>query len=486
MSTMDRLIERSGWMFFVLLTGVAAIFAGRWMFAGAACQRFQDVLLFACAAFAVISMLIYALTAEDSFLAKLKSVVFVLVFSLFIPAVGGPFLVRLPEVQNLFCAPDPCLKVAQAKELHKVGELKGAEVLIRQCLAETSDAQCRAIAEQELIRLLSDQAGVLINDRQCDDLRALLEEAESLTRKQGADSDLARTVQARKEDCQRVCAAPPPTVMPTPTPSIQLEVLRKQREDNVGVLDVRVWRDGKQVSDLPRSAFQVKMLTGTPLTIRKFEEWRPDEPVCLIAVVDTSGSVEPGIPQIRQALQGLNDNRKPDDELGLVLFAGPQDIRPVQSPSKSPLNTSQVDRAVGSTALWDGVLEGLAQMDRCTVQLRYLVVMTDGSDNASQRVSSRDNIANAKWIAQEVNKKKVALYTVGVKSNELQPEPLRLAATSGTYTEAADFTALTALFQKIFGSTRDFYRIQFGMDPTQRMVTLRALDATEVNVEFAD
>jgi Mg-chelatase subunit ChlD len=133
--------------------------------------------------------------------------------------------------------------------------------------------------------------------------------------------------------------------------------------------------------------------------------------VCLIAVVDNSGSIHPGLEQIRDALEKLNDARKPGDELGLVVFGTHQEVDIWQNPSPDPLDTVGVDASGRMTALWDGVVEGLEAADSCSADNRYLLLLTDGHDTDSQRLGG-DSETQAREVARRAREQGVNICTV--------------------------------------------------------------------------
>lgn len=223
------------------------------------------------------------------------------------------------------------------------------------------------------------------------------------------------------------------------------------------LVDVRVidLRTGKSIAGLSPSAFKV-IRDKKPLPF-KLEERSADDPVCVIAVVDNSGSIKPGLPAIRRAILKLNDQRKPGDQLGMVVFAGHDNIQGY-GPSGSPLDPGLITGSGQLTALWDAALTGLSLADRCTPSFRYLILLTDGGDNDSQLLGG-DNLAKAREVERRAAKVNVSICAVGIQSKQLERAPLEVAAYGCGYYEANNFDAVAGLFERIFGYVRDFYRI---------------------------
>lgn len=483
---MERLRSRRGWLILILIAAVTAILIGRqWLFAQAACPRLQFALLYAAAVLMWIAMTLYAIvTRNNAPIVQIATLGVVIVASLLVPSVAGSFLGGLPQVREVFC-PSCDEILATVQELRDAGQIDGAEHLARQCLGENP------AADSELARVLYEKAGRWIHEGRCTGVDTALAEAHTLASGRN-DSDLVLAIEERQQNFRIVCATPtpilPPTVTPPPTNTplnIQIEILRAQRTGDMATVDFRVLQAGDQLVGLPQSQFALSS-AGETVPILAFEERGADDPVCMVVVVDNSGSIYPGRNQIRAAITSLNDKRKPDDELGLVVFTTHADVRVVQMPARKSLDPSVVTGVGERTALWDGVLAGLDTAQNCESLTRYLLVLTDGADNDSV-ILEGDNLSQARQIADRAKAANVGIFAVGVESEALEEGPLQLVAWGGDYRSAEDFDALVSLFQDIFGFVRNFYRIQFSADAlsAERAITLRVMDAVEVNVDFS-
>lgn len=278
-------------------------------------------------------------------------------------------------------------------------------------------------------------------------------------------------------------ATPQPTVTPTPV-DLRIEVLNARVSGQRALIEFKVYKSGENVVGLLKSDFGLRTTQNDiPFS---FQERDADDPVCVVVAVDNSGSILPGLEQIRSAVRSLSDMRKPGDELGLVLFAEPSRVEVKQEPSQSPLDEAVVTGVGELTALWDGVLLGLEQTQACTIETRYLIVLTDGADTGSIRLPG-DDTDRAVALATRAEQENVDICTVGVESEALKEEPLRRVAYGCRYQRASRFDDLVAMFQELFGSVRHFYRVEFdvGEIPSDASaVTLRVLDAVDARVEF--
>jgi hypothetical protein len=510
----ERIVQRRFWLMGILLAGVVAVLAGQRLFGDAVCQRLYTFALYSLAIVSVIVTTVYAIVApDDAPITILVTMGVVVGIILLIPMVSGPFLTRLPEVQAQLC-PDPCsVKIAQASKLRLERNFSGAESLIQECINVAASPQGKEAVELELARTLYDKARDMIEARQCGDVMTALDQAYSLASKYAAGADLAHAIQERKLEAQRWCATPTPTPPPTvtraptvtPTPTVtpiprRVEILRWQQTTSDFVIDFEVWLQSTRQPDLPKSAFSVSV-GDADVPIQSFEEHTDNDPVCVIAVVDDSGSIRDkgGVPHIQKALETLNNVRKPQDQLGLILFGSKVQTQFTQPPSTTRFNPDVVTGGSGNTALWDGVLEGLTQTLKCDPTLpRYLIVLTDGEDNSSDyrrnfypdpnsEQANKDKAEHIKEMAQEKN---IGICTVGIRGLGFQEKALQ-AAVYGCpppgYRSAADYVEVASLFDKIFRSMRHFYRIRFSPDvfsDGQKAITLHVQGGKDVTYVF--
>lgn len=488
-----RLRRRGGWFLLLLIAGVSAVWAGKsWLFVEAQCPRLQDTILYAVAGGATLLALLWAaMTKNDAPVAILGSILGLAVGILLIATMAGGFLSTMPRVQVVFCPARICEQADFVQSLRNTGKFHAAEEAARDCLmmqpSTQAERDCQQRCASELVRILYEKSDPLSlpawergREQACRENASCLDEALELSTRYG-EGDLAQMVQERQRRLTEACATPTPYVSPTPV--IRLEVLRTRHSEREAFVDVRVLQGGQTIQNLKAEDFRL-FGGGKPLPFQ-FEARSSDDPVCLIAVVDNSGSVRPGLEQIREALRKLNDARKPKDELGMVVFARHDGIS-VWEPSDAPLPTDRVDATGNLTALWDGALVGLETVQACHYSNRYLVLLTDGKDNDSRRLKG-DNLTKAREIAEQAAKQGVSVCTVGVASKDLEEEPLRLAATGCGYYSAENFDQVASLFYELFGYMRDFYRLRVepgAVSPGSR-VTLQVLSA-EVTFAFSE
>ncbi len=520
---MKRLNDRKWWLLFLFLFGVAALFLGKyWLFPEAKCPRLVDTLLNVVASVVVSIALIWAITTDnDSPAAIGLSIIGVGLLVLIIPFFSIPYLVNYPPLQIMFCPPRVCEQADFVRSLRNENSLDAAEEAARSCLSMASrtdaEANCKRECAADLVLVLYTKANpedlpedYFERQKLCKDKASRLQEAEQVAKEYNWQ-ELTLLVQERHRRLQEACNVPTPTptptlvptptpmptptptptptvtltptITPTPTPYVRIEVLRARYSPQDVVVDVRVvdLRTGSSVQGLLPNAFEVYR---EDRKIRfKLEERKADDPVCVIAVVDNSGSIQPGLTAIRQAILRLNDLRKPGDQLGMVVFSGHTDIAQY-GPSGEPLDPGLITGSGQLTALWDAALTAIDLAQTCKYPYRYLILLTDGRDNDSQLLGG-DNLSKSRAVEQRAVEANVSICSIGIKSEQLEPVPLEVAAYGCGYYEVENFDAVVNLFTNIFGYVRDFYRLH--LDPKDVSIGSKiriAVDNVEVPLEI--
>lgn len=491
-----RIKQRRLWLFLLFLAGAGAVWVGKsWVFVEAHCPHLLDFLLYTWAPIATFVALLWAvLTKNDSAVVQLLSVV-VLTLGILLPvSLGGAYLSEVPQFQAVYCPSRACDEVEFVRSLRQAGRTEAAAEAARNCVEiETSsedDYACVRQCAEELVQILYETANPDSIPQwgdnnwfsRCQAASALLAEAHSVAGEHNLEA-WTLTVEERQCRVEVACATPTPYVIPTP--ALEIEVLRTQQREQEALFDVRVLLDGQPIRDLGAEDFSISV--GGQSVPFAFESRQADDPVCVIAVVDNSGSISPGLSQIRAAIEQINQTRKPSDELALVVFGAHTDISVEQLPSLGSLNPAVVDASGARTALWDSVLVGLETAQSCSADYRYIIALTDGNDNDSRQVSG-DNLERAREVARRAEAEGVGICTVGVRSDVLEPGPLRQAAHGCGYFPAENFDEVASQFVAIFGHVRDFYRFRVGVQyvPPDRGVLLRVMNVKEVTIDFTD
>jgi Ca-activated chloride channel family protein len=168
--------------------------------------------------------------------------------------------------------------------------------------------------------------------------------------------------------------------------------IRMLRGPQTTVESVRVDVVQLHVSAVDKSGLFVKGLTkesfsvqedGRPQTISGFEV-AENLPLNIGLVIDSSGSMEKGMPFVRDACAELFKVLMREKDRGFVVeFRDqPKFLQELTSDAVALQRASRDLRAHGATALYDAVILGLYQFRTLTGR-KALVVVTDGDDNRS-------------------------------------------------------------------------------------------------------
>jgi Ca-activated chloride channel family protein len=168
-------------------------------------------------------------------------------------------------------------------------------------------------------------------------------------------------------------------------------------------------RQGAFVADLPREQFTV-FDNGRRQPLEFFSN--EDTPVTVGIVIDSSSSMRPKMGEVVAATVAFARSSNPDDELFVLEFsdavhdAVPEHRSLLASDIGALQSAVSAVRPDGRTALYDGVLEGLARLDEGHRPRKALILMSDGGDNASH--------ATLETVLARAHKSNAAIYTIGL------------------------------------------------------------------------
>ena len=471
------------WIFFILLTAAGAVWFGiNTMYANVDCPEFIRIILFVVAALMVVVMLIRAFVATNrgsaTIFSTIISLVIIAVAVLGLAGIANLAFGKNQRVIETFC--QHCTQRASAEQLYAMGNLDGASDLARECFRSSLVEEDRQWSARMLVDVALKKSNIFLDQGNCEASEDQIKEAISLAEQIFPGSDLLGRAKERYNTWEATCPIEPePTeaeATEPPVPTRVIDVLRNGVTGANGVIDFRVYEGATMVEGLSRT--QVGLMSGTtPIEIVNFAERSSDDPVCMILVADNSGSIIPGMGQIRNAVEAINQMRKSNDELGLVLFD--ETARGVVAPAKAAINTGYIDGGGDYTALWAGVETGLTLAGQCRSSYRYLLVLTDGVNNkpGPSHIQLRET-AKAQGVS---------ICTVGVASSQtLDEQSLQEVVNNCEYYRADNFDILASKFTEIFGELRSYYRVEFDKAYAMRgaILTLQAESATDEPVEF--
>jgi len=197
-------------------------------------------------------------------------------------------------------------------------------------------------------------------------------------------------------------------IPPPQPPTQELVIPMRQLRDQPGYQQVTVTvtnPTGSYVTDLQKDDFKLYM-DGQQRPIQFFRQ-DFNTPVSIGIIVDTSGSMQPKLPQARAAIVEFLRNLNDRDEVSLFAFSGrPFMLQGFTTDHSLVASRLGLLHAMGPTSLYDAVVTGLVMLQRGHYDKRALLVVTDGIDNTSTHALD-DVVAMAR-------RQGVLIYSIGI------------------------------------------------------------------------
>lgn len=153
-------------------------------------------------------------------------------------------------------------------------------------------------------------------------------------------------------------------------------------------------------------------------------------PVSIVLALDASGSMKKAAETAKAAAASFVDALRPEDKLGLVLFADRSEFAHDLTTERDPIYEA-IDhyQAIGGTALYDALGDALDRLKKVDGR-RVIVVVTDGrdEDNPGTGPGSRRSFAQILEAAREVD---AVIFGIGVGQKVDRTVLEKLAAASG-------------------------------------------------------
>jgi tight adherence protein B len=179
----------------------------------------------------------------------------------------------------------------------------------------------------------------------------------------------------------------------------------------------------------------------------------------VILAIDTSGSmVGAPIDQAKQAAASFVRRLPAGSEIALVEFGDTAQVRETFTGNTEDIQSAIEGIAVdpaAETAIYDAILTAVREFTPTHEGPRYVVVVTDGGDTASEATLGR---AQAAVAAAEI-----PILALSLVTSESDPDALSTLTSggSGTLVEAGDPVALTALADDVATTIGAQYRIRY-------------------------
>jgi VWFA-related protein len=221
-------------------------------------------------------------------------------------------------------------------------------------------------------------------------------------------------------------------------------------------------RSGHYITGLTQDAFTV-IDDGKPQSLEMFSS--EDVPASVGVLIDNSNSMGPSRDRVIASAEEFARHSHPQDELFVLTFNetvrsawGPRIIADAD-PSRFAAAMSEAIVARGMTAIYDGILGGLAQLEHAKHTRQVLIVVSDGGDNASH--------AKLPEVLQSVHDSDATVYTVAIVDplvpDGSNPGLLRRLAqsTGGEFYWPRRVDEVSRAFERIAKDIRSAYTIAY-------------------------
>lgn len=218
--------------------------------------------------------------------------------------------------------------------------------------------------------------------------------------------------------------------------------------------------EGHTVMELGQQNFEV-FEDGRPQPIRLFRH--EDTPVTVGLVIDHSGSMREKLADVTAAAQAFVHSSNPNDQLFVVNFNETVSLG-LPKGTRFSDNAEQLGgaiwgaRAIGTTALYDAIIEALHQLQQGTSDKKVLIVISDGGDNASK--------AGLDQVLKAAEQSSAMIYTIGIfepEDPDQNPKVLQRLAreTGGEAIFPARLSETIEICERIARDIRDQYTIGY-------------------------
>jgi Ca-activated chloride channel family protein len=291
----------------------------------------------------------------------------------------------------------------------------------------------------------------------------------TLPRPRAALAAVAVLCAAAAARSQTVAIPAPPLAQPVFSAKSELVVLHVSVEDSRRRYVAGLGKDAFTVFE-NGEAQQVEMFSGE------------DVPATIGVLIDNSASMRPSRERVVAAALAFTETSHPEDEIFVLTFNehvrhawGPVVVSQT-SPSIFKATMNRAITAAGMTAVYDAITEGLRRVRRGIHTRQVLIVISDGSDNASK--------AKEADVIQQVRDSDATVYAVGLIDPVTRggnPGLLRrlTKATGGTLFQPKRADDIPAVLETIARDIRSAYTLAYAPsrttpDGVRRMIRVQA------------
>lgn len=246
------------------------------------------------------------------------------------------------------------------------------------------------------------------------------------------------------------------------------ETFRISVDVDLVVLQVTVRdREGHAVMHLGQQNFEV-FEDGRPQPIRLFRH--EDTPVTVGLVIDHSGSMREKLADVTAGAQAFVHSSNPNDQMFVVNFNEavslglPKEVR-FSDNAEQLGGAIWGARAIGTTSLYDAIIEALKQLQQGASDKKALIVISDGGDNASK--------ANLDQVLKMAEQSSAMIYSIGIfepEDPDRNPKVLQRLAreTGGESIFPNRLSETVEICERIARDIRDQYTIGYSSPNGQR------------------
>jgi Ca-activated chloride channel family protein len=201
-------------------------------------------------------------------------------------------------------------------------------------------------------------------------------------------------------------AATIPPMAPQPGQALTVPPHELKSQEGYAQVTVTVTdQQGRYVTGLQKGDFKL-LVDGQDRPIQFFRQ-DLNTPVSIGILVDTSGSMQPKIPQAQAAISEFIHNLNERDDVFMFAFSSrPFLLQPFTTNHYLVLSRLELLHAFGQTSLYDTILDGLLMVQHGRYDKKALLVVTDGMDNTSQ--------SNVEQVVAQARRMGVLVYSIGI------------------------------------------------------------------------
>jgi VWFA-related protein len=254
--------------------------------------------------------------------------------------------------------------------------------------------------------------------------------------------------------------------------------LSPEPEPVKAAFEFTVVNGSRQYVEIDRETLVV-LEDGVPQKVESFHE--SVAPVSVMLALDASGSMTKVSPAVMEAAHSFVSALKPEDPLGIELFADRAEMSHDLSPARW-VSHRHIQRYVakGGTALYDGLVDSMVRLAEVPGR-RVVVVMTDGRD---ENATSSGPGSTRSWedVLATARTTGATVYAIGFGTNVDVARLVELTSlTGGEAYFTNDVSELSEHYQRIVDDLHRRYMLAYTSTNAERNGAWRAVGIKTVD-----